>query len=290
MTKHEAPPFRMIIEGGKLVPATPYDAERLDSYRRGTKVNVRLTEEKDRVLVRKWWAVLGLIVKQCDVPWQNKEQASEAIKLALGIVNLTKTVGGAFMQYPKSLTELEDPELQEAVEQMMALVARITGVDPETLRKEIAHVGEDNPQSSDTPADDTGSDGKSPSPESTVAAELSEPADEAAEEEGAPETDPDKPADGQQAAPSSEPISGMKRMLCEELVENMLRDAFSEPAIERPAKLDKLRDVFLEAQNLGDLPDFVTLCHETARRVIGKASERDRAKEYLMAKIPAGGA
>lgn len=156
MTKHEAPPFRMIIEGGKLVPATPYDAERLDSYRRGTKVNVRLTEEKDRVLVRKWWAVLGLIVKQCDVPWQNKEQASEAIKLALGIVSLTKTVGGAFMQYPKSLTELEDPELQEAVEQMMALVARITGVDPETLRKEIAHVGEDNSQSSDTPADDNG--------------------------------------------------------------------------------------------------------------------------------------
>lgn len=41
-------------------------------------------------------------------------------------------------------------------------------------------------QSSDTPSpsDDNGSDGKSPSPESTVAAELSEPADEADEEAG----------------------------------------------------------------------------------------------------------
>ena len=143
-------------------------------------------------------------------------------------------------------------------------------------------------QSSDTPPDDNGSDGP-PSPDQTVAAGQSEPADEADEEEGAPETDPDKPADGQQAASSSEPISAMKRMLCEELVDNMLRDAFSEPAIERPAKIDKLRNVFLEPQNLGDAPDFVNLCHETARRVIGKPGERDRAHSYLMAKIPAGG-
>lgn len=46
----------------------------------------------------------------------------------------------------------------------------------------------------------------------------------------------------------------MKRMLCEELVDNMLRDAFSEPAIERPAKIDKLRNVFLEPQNLATPP------------------------------------
>lgn len=143
MTKSDFPALRMVVQSGRLVPATPFDQERLDSYRRGTKVSVRLTEEKDRVLVRKWWAVLGLVVKQCDTPWKTKEGASEAIKLALGIVNLSKTVGGAFMQYPKSLSELEDPELQEAVDQMVDLVHRITGVDPETLRKEAASVGEE---------------------------------------------------------------------------------------------------------------------------------------------------
>jgi hypothetical protein len=140
MSKHEFPPFVMTIENGRLVPANPHDAERLNSYRRGTKVFVRLTEEKDRVLVRKWWAILGLVVKQCETPWKTKEAASEAVKLALGIVNLSKTVGGQFMQYPKSLTELDDPEMSDALEQMTELLSRITGVDVETLKKETAHI------------------------------------------------------------------------------------------------------------------------------------------------------
>lgn len=142
--KPEVPPFNMIVEGGRLVPATAYDQERLDSYRRGTKIKVRFTEEKDRVLVRKWWAVLGLVVKQCKTPWKNKDEASEAVKLALGIVNLTKTVGGDYLAYPKSLTELQDPELQDAVEQMTELLSRLTGVDVATLKKETAHVGHDD--------------------------------------------------------------------------------------------------------------------------------------------------
>ena len=136
MTKGDFPALRMLVEGGRLVPAGQFDQERLNSYRRGTVVYVRFTEEKDRVLVKKWWAVLGLVVKQCQTPWKTKEEASEAIKLALGIVNLSKTVGGQFMQYPKSLKDLDDPELQEALDQMTELLSRITGVDVSTLRKE----------------------------------------------------------------------------------------------------------------------------------------------------------
>lgn len=143
MTKGDFPALRMTIDGGRLIPAGPFDQERLNSYRRGTVVFVRFTEEKDRVLVRKWWAVLGLVVKQCQTPWKTKEEASEAVKLALGIVNLSKTIGGQFMQYPKSLTELDDPELTEALENMTELLSRMTGVDVATLRKETAHVDEE---------------------------------------------------------------------------------------------------------------------------------------------------
>lgn len=143
MSKTDYPPLRMTIEGGRLVPAGPFDAERLNSYRRGTVVFVRFTEEKDRVLIRKWFAVLGLVLKQCETPWKTRDEAHEAIKLALGIVNLSKTVGGQFMQYPKSLTELDDPELQEALESMIELLSRMTGVDVATLRKETAHVDEE---------------------------------------------------------------------------------------------------------------------------------------------------
>jgi hypothetical protein len=139
----------MRVERGRLVPAAQFDQERLDSYRPGATVMVRLTEEKDRVLVRKWFAIIGLVLKTCETPWRNKDEAHEAIKLALGIVNLSKTVSGQFMQYPKSLAELDDPEMTEALEQMTDLLSRMTGVDVETLKSETAHVGaaEANPPS-----------------------------------------------------------------------------------------------------------------------------------------------
>ncbi len=156
MTKGDFPALRMTIDGGRLVPAGQFDAERLNSYRRGTVVFVRFTEEKDRVLIRKWWAILGLVVKQCDTPWKTKEEASEAIKLSLGIVNLSKTVGGQFMQYPRSLSELEDPELQDALDNMTELLSRMTRVDVGTLKKETAHIGAepdpDQPASGDVPS------------------------------------------------------------------------------------------------------------------------------------------
>jgi hypothetical protein len=195
MTKHEFPPFNMVIENGRLVPATPYDQERLLSFTRGTKVKVRFTEEKDRVLVRKWWAILGLVVKQCRTPWTTKEEASEAVKLALGIVNLTKTVQNNYLQYPKSLTELEDPELQEAVDNMTELLSRLTGVDVETLKKETAHIkpepdephdpetGELTEQpTSDAPSPASDDDSAAPSPSEPV----KEPADDPAPFVGSP--------------------------------------------------------------------------------------------------------
>lgn len=142
MTKSDFPALRMRVDRGKLVPASQFDQERIDSYRNGAVVMVRMTEERDRVLVKKWFAILGLVLKTCNTPWKTKEQAHEAIKLALGIVNVSKTVSGQFMQYPKSLSELDDPELQEALEQMTELLSRMTGVDVATLRKEAADVGQ----------------------------------------------------------------------------------------------------------------------------------------------------
>lgn len=172
MTKGDFPALRMIVDGGRLVPAGQFDAERLASYRRGAVVMCRFTEEKDRVLVRKWFAIIGLVLKTCETPWKNKDEAHEAIKLALGIVNLSKTVGGQFMQYPKSLADLDDPEMSEALENMTELLSRMTGVDVETLRKETAHVGDeaDTPSGED-PTPDAGDPPSSPAdePEASIA-------------------------------------------------------------------------------------------------------------------------
>lgn len=153
MSKSDYPALRMRVEKGRLVPAGQFDQERLDSYRPGAIVQCRFTEEKDRILVKKWFAIIGLVIKTCETPWKNKDEAHEAIKLALGIVNLSKTVSGQFMQYPKSLTELEDPEMTEALENMTALLSQMTGVDVETLKKETAHIREEpNTNSDDSPS------------------------------------------------------------------------------------------------------------------------------------------
>lgn len=138
MTKHDAPPFRMKVDRGRLVPATPYDAERLDTYRNGTEVNVRFTRAKQRVGEIVWHASINRAVKQCRTPWKTAEEASEAIKLSLGIVHLAKTVGGAWMHYPKSLTELTEPELDEAVEDLFRVLYGVTGVDPDSWREQAA--------------------------------------------------------------------------------------------------------------------------------------------------------
>jgi hypothetical protein len=150
VSKNEMPAFQMSIENGRLVPATPYDQERLLTWRNGTRVSVKFTEEKNRVMIKKWFAILGRAVKECKTPWKNKEQASEAIKLALGLVNLTKTVGGAWLQYPKSLTELDDPDLTEAVERMIDIIYNITGVDASVWHKHVESIRDD--ESSEEPA------------------------------------------------------------------------------------------------------------------------------------------
>jgi hypothetical protein len=147
MSRHEIMPFKMVVERGRLVPATQYDAERLDTWRNGTRVNVTFVRDGGRVMERKWFAILNRAVKECSTPWKTAAEASEAVKLAIGIVNLTKTVGGDFLAYPKSLTELSDPELDDAVGQMIDVIYGVTGVDPSEWRKQVAHI-RDEPEAS----------------------------------------------------------------------------------------------------------------------------------------------
>jgi hypothetical protein len=123
-------------------------------------------------------------------------------------------------------------------------------------------------------------------PGQTVAADLSEPADAADTEEDAKASETaSKAVHGGQSASSSE-LSAIKRMVMQECIDNMLRDAMSDPVDQAAAKVEKLRDVFLSAENLGDFPDFVNRCADTATRIIGKPAERERAKEYLTGRIP----
>lgn len=189
----------------------------------------------------------------------------------------------------------EQPSVMTRLQQRQEAPQAREGFDQSFVTRETAALTgeadsgqiEDNSQSSDTPSpSDEGSDGAM-SPGQTVAATNSEPASGGPTEEDAPKASEtaSKADHGGQSASSSEPIPAYKRMVMQECIENMLRAAMS--AKDEADRIEKARIAFLDPQNLGDFPDFVNRCADTALRVVGKPAERDRAKEYLTGRIPA---
>ena len=139
----DSPPLRMKVEGGRLAPVTPYDAERLDTYRKGSEVNVYITQDRADKLTRKYWAILGLVVKQCNVKHKTSTALHDALKWELGYVEAWWTLDGKLKARPVSITDMDAPEFEEFYRLAMDRLYEATGVDPLTLRKEAADVGED---------------------------------------------------------------------------------------------------------------------------------------------------
>lgn len=178
MSKHESPPFRMKVEGGRLVPSSAWDAERLATYRNGSSLSVQITQQKNRKLERKYWAILHEVIKSCPVKQRTAEDLHRALRLKLGVVDAFFTVDGKLRVDVKSTTTMDDPEYQRFYEEAMAELHKLTGVDPETLSAESADVGDDEHEPSEAaplPADDAGG-GDPGAASSDPAADLSEPA------------------------------------------------------------------------------------------------------------------
>ena len=277
-SKSDAPALRLVVERGpKLAPASAFDAERLDTFKLGRVLRLAPVEEADRKDIRRWWAILNRAVKDTKTPWRTATQASEAIKLALGIVEYGKTVGGSFMQWPRSLKELDDDELAEAVRDMAALLHKMTGVDPLEWSKEAADVGRDETEQPEDqappPASGSGSSeaGTEPSP-----ATADQSAGAADQEEGS-----DTGATGDE--PSSDPRDPKVILnLKAEAVAKFLEVATNKDV---PDPKDR-RGVLEQAKNAWkrEMPqhlDFVKACFVTADKVIKGEMPADKAREYL---------
>jgi hypothetical protein len=222
-----------------------------------------------------WWKALGLRQAKLEPmkdTFKSIATASDQLK-----ADINEAGGGSLRDSLAQARAQEGADAREGFDQSFVTreTAALTGEADSTQT-------EDNSQSSDNPSpSDEGSDGAMP-PGDTVAADHS-PDDESGKEEG----DNTGQVTTEQAAPSSEPITAIKRMVMQECIDNMLRDAMSDPVDQAAAKVEKLRIVFLSAENLGDFPDFVNRCADTATRIVGKPAERERAKEYLWGRIPA---
>jgi len=161
--KDDIPPLRMAVEAGKLTPADAFSAERLESYRHGTTMFVQPITDPQSKKRRKFWAILRLVIKNCETPWRTVKDAANAIKRTFGLMDDGGTTGNVRIMYPRSLNDLTEPEFEEFYEDAMLYLQRVTGVDPETLSKEAPDAGDDEPPASDgLPDARKGSGGASP--------------------------------------------------------------------------------------------------------------------------------
>jgi hypothetical protein len=268
MSKHESPPFRMRIEKGRLVPVSAWDQERLATFRNGSELTVQLTQQKNRKLERKYWAILHEVIKNCPVKQRTAEDLHKAIRLKLGVVDAYFTVEGKLRVDVKSTTGMDDPEYQRFFDDAMALVHEITGVDPETLSRETADVGEDEQEpSSELPSSyDEGSGATVPI--GAAADPSASPGDEEAGDIEARE-EPD-------ASPASEPIRTPADCL----------NAFLRTATDQDISVGERRDILEQSKEwwksaLPDHLDFVKACLTTADKVAKGELGSSAARKYL---------
>lgn len=169
MGKHDHPTLQFTVENGRLAPASPYEQEVLDTYQRGAQLTVTLNQKRSLPILRKYWAVLRDVVQNCKTPWNSTDEASDALKLALGVTDISKTVHGQWFIRPGSIsfTSMDEAAFRDFFEKAMAVLSEVTGIDPDELRQRYNHIPEQ--ESSDTPPDDNGS-GASPEPPSSAAA------------------------------------------------------------------------------------------------------------------------
>ncbi len=211
-----------------------------------------------------------------DIQWAGKTRSLDEWKALMISAHsvATKHHGEIIPGIEGEFVAIRESSATMSVSRAASLIEYITafcvshGVELRDTRK-----GGFESSSAPPPADDVGSEGAAPS---DLAADPSPSQERGAVEEG------DNPGDD--AAPSSNPFI---RSLMEECIDNMLRDAFSDPAAQRLAKIEKATLAWLRPENLGEYAGFVNRCAETARRVSGNHAERPRASEYLRSKIEA---
>jgi hypothetical protein len=112
-------------------------------------------QQRSLPLLKKYWAILRDVVANCKTPWSSPDEASDALKLALGITEAGKTVKGDWFIRAGSISfnSLDQAAFRDFFDKAMALLGEVTGVDPDELSDRFRHFAETEP-SHETPASD----------------------------------------------------------------------------------------------------------------------------------------
>lgn len=276
MAKHDSPPFRMTIQNGRLVPASPWDAERLASYRQGAEVNVVLTQETASWRRRKYWSILGTAIKTCRAPdgVRTAQDLHDAIRKEIGFVESWSSDGKQLSVRLKSTSKIDDQEFESYYAEAMEVLSEWTGVDVEEIGREAPDVGSDT-QSSGAPRPDAvdpyvdqGSGQSSPI----------EPAPDLSA--GAADQEGDEQPEQADASPS-DIIDRME--LCLEKFVTAITDKDLRTPRDRQDVLVAVKDIW--KKELPERCPFVKACTDQMNRVIKDEIPLPQAVEYLQGLI-----
>lgn len=135
-----------------MVPMTPFDQERLLSYRNGAEVSVVITQEVASWRRRKYWAILNKVVETCQVKARTAQDLHDAIRREIGFVDAYHSNGTNLRITLKSTSKLDEQAFTAFFNEAMETLSEWTGLDAETLGKESADVGPDRTQESSSEA------------------------------------------------------------------------------------------------------------------------------------------
>jgi hypothetical protein len=135
----DAPTIAVILQQGRLVPASAFDRELLDQWREGTVLNIEAVRAKVPPLEKKYFAELTHLLKAAETPWSNRETAHEALKLATGFVTPVHRKTGEWGRLSRHIASFTDQELSEYYDLFCGIVQKRFGIDPETLQREASN-------------------------------------------------------------------------------------------------------------------------------------------------------
>jgi hypothetical protein len=267
------PSLQMIVEKGRLVPASQLDAELIDDYPNGTELSVDVQQKRSLKLLRKYWWVLGDLVENAPTPWHDKVEASDALKLASGICDVGKDADGKWYRRPGSiaLAAMDEQRFRRYYDLSISVLARVTGVSPDELRDRYKHIPETELPSEPGLSQSTAPTGNGdisvavPSPD--VATLSSPPQGE--EEAGGANLDPP-----QAPAPSADLRDECKAKMLQLAIELGRNPAVSEA----DADADLCRVGTVWEKKVGRLAGTVT---DIVRRYNAKSIKLETAKRFL---------
>ncbi|WP_293857373.1 hypothetical protein [uncultured Alsobacter sp.] len=140
----DKPFITAIVEGGRLRPASRYDAEQLARYDNGAKVNLRITAPRHGGRHRLYWATLQTVFETLPEGrrFPSVQALHDAIKIELGVVNYVATLSGEILVQPGSTSfdKMAEPEFREFLDRALELISTelMPGVNPDDIRRETA--------------------------------------------------------------------------------------------------------------------------------------------------------